>query len=111
MKYSFVGRPDFNRIIQENPGADAIIVSREDGLVVFMFRAGSINGPNSLQTACDSVGAWFGWGTYHAGSAQYLPEGWVYFSTDDESVIKNLRKIAQLFVRARNGKHAVEVLP
>lgn len=110
-KYSFVGRPDFGRIIRENEGADVIVVSREDGLVTFMFRVGNINGPNSLETACDTVGAWFEWVTYHDGSDQFLPKGWVYFSTTCETEVKNLRKVAQLFVRARTGKHTVEVLP
>lgn len=110
-KYSFVGRPDFNRIIRENEGADVIIVSREDRLIVFLFRVGATGCPNSLETACDSVGAYFEWATYHEGSHQFLPEDWVYFSTSDSTDIKNLRSIAQLFVRARTGKHTVEALP
>jgi hypothetical protein len=42
-KYSFTGRPDFGRIIRENEGADVIIVSREDGMVCFLFNVGESN--------------------------------------------------------------------
>ena len=114
-KYSFMGRPDFGRIIRENEGADVIIVSREDGLVCFLFNVGESNttpGRNdALEMACLKVGAHFLWGTRHEGSRQTLPAGWVLHTTDDHESLKNLRKVAQLFVRARTGKHTVEVLP
>jgi hypothetical protein len=113
-KYSFTGRPDFGRIIRENEWADVIIVSREDGMVCFLFNTGNKCNPgtnDTLETACDMAGQYFEWDTYHAGSKQNLPEGWVFHSTSDPHTVQNLRKVAQLFVRARTGKHTVEVLP
>ena len=117
-KYSFVGRPDFNRIIRENPESEVIIVSREDGLVTFLFKLGpnwtsSPWSPNIFRRAEKDLGV----GSFdllaettHNGPEQ-LPREWAAHWTTDSERIKDLRRIAQYIVRARTGKHTVEVLP
>lgn len=113
-KYSFVGRPDFARIIRENPGADVIIVSREDGLVYFLFYRGPyVPGQNSTTLDMWQIfkNSTTTWDNYHAGSKEYLPEGWVGFPAGEPEVIAGMRQVAQRFVALRNGKHTVETLP
>lgn len=117
-KYSFVGRPDFNRIIRENPGAEVIIVSREDGLVTFLFRLGAgwtsnPFDPNIFRRAEKDLGVGpfeLGGETVHNGP-EPLPREWAAHWTSDTGYIKDLRKIAQYIVRTRTGKHTVEALP
>lgn len=116
-KYSFVGRPDFNRIIRENEGAEVIIVSREDGLVTFLFRLGhgweklDDSNPNIFRRAEKEFG-FYPFGLTSTGhNGEKLPSEWAAFWTDHRGSIVDLRRIAQYIVRARTGKHTVEVLP
>ncbi len=117
-KYSFVGRPNFARIIRENPGADVIIVSREDGLVNFLFSVGVQTGAsgNTLETVQNQMGFVFAfdYGKYNRNPAheEYtVPAGWAHFAAISDGWIKDLRKLAQRFVALRHGKHTVETLP
>jgi hypothetical protein len=119
-KYSFVGRPDFGRIIRENAGADVIIISREDGLVNFLFFVGEFKNMDvceenlvaGLERAVKATGRdrSFMW-LKELSNGDVLPGGWRGFNTSNSEHIKDLRKVAQAFVRARTGKHTVEVLP
>lgn len=121
MKYSFVGRPDFNRIIRENPDADVIIVSREDGLLNFLFKVGLLPSGatattnNTLTRLMQDSPIFFVCTDkavdVEAKDSMNLPAGWVRFSATDERKIKELRRLAQRFVALRTGKHTVEVLP
>lgn len=117
MKYSFTGRPDFNRIIRENEGAEVIIVSREDGLVTFLFRLGpgwekdNDSNPNILRRAEKEFGFYHFELVATGHSGERLPSEWAAFWTDHQGYIVDLRRIAQYIVRARTGKHTVEVLP
>lgn len=120
-KYSFVGRPDFNRIIRENEGADVIIVSREDGLLNFIFRVGLFpNGTtatnnNTLTWLMRDSSCYFSYPNkdvdIEACDEMRLPAGWVRYTTRDAAQIKELRRLAQRFVALRTGKHTVEALP
>ena len=121
--YSFVGRPDFARIIRENKGAEVIIVSREDGLVTFLFRVGfdekrdidtTVLRGDTLANIVERVcGRWdlYQFGRKNLNTNETYPDGWVEFSTSNQEYIKDMRSISQAFVRTRTGKHTVEVLP
>lgn len=112
-KYSFVGRPDYARIIRENEGADVIFVSREDGLVVALVHGAECDVPihcTPIPMAQDAAGVTFEWFKVLPGPRQTeLPSGWYGTTTVDN--VQALRAIAQRIVRARNGKHTVEPLP
>ncbi len=120
-KYSFAGRPNFARIIRENPGADVIIVSREDRIVTFLFSVGTQNKQtaktrNTLETLQTEMGFCFqfdyGGVNIQPSHEEYsLPIGWASFATNSDGWIKDLRKLAQRFVALRHGKHTVETLP
>lgn len=117
-KYSFVGRPNFNRIIQENEGAEVIIISRGDGLVTFLFKLGPVwtSNPfdNNIFRRAEKdlgVGSFELLGQMTHNGLELLPREWAAHWTADSEFIKDLRRIAQYIVRARTGKHTVEVLP
>ena len=110
-KYSFVGRPDFNRIIRENEGADVIIVSREDGLLNFLFKVGLLPSGQTATTNNTLTRLMQDAPIFFVCTDMNLPAGWVRFTATDERKIKELRRLAQRFVALRTGKHTVEVLP
>ena len=120
-KYSFVGRPDFNRIIRENPEAEVIIVSREAGLLNFLFKVGCLPSgqtatTNNTLTRLMQDSPFFFVCTdrsvdVEAKDNMNLPAGCVLFTTTEAAKIKELRRLAQRFVALRTGKHTVEALP